>query len=160
MFPWLLQRVGEWKGCGGVGGGTSQMRSPQLEWVTAPRALISPRITSGGKQVGGWGARCIVAQGRSCGWKTQRFSPPCNYNLIMHMEASIRSHIGPLPGYTAPGAGEPTQDRNNLISPGLTDEREQRRNSGLRNEQGVTADGAQATPINKGKSRHTLMMSF
>lgn len=53
MFPWLLQRVGEWKGCDGVGrwggGGTSQMRSPQLEWVTAPRALISPRITSGGR---------------------------------------------------------------------------------------------------------------
>lgn len=78
----------------------------------------------------------------------------------MHMEASIRSRIGPLPGYTAPGAGEPTQDRNNLISPGLTDEREQRRNSGLRNEQGVTADGAPATPINKGKSQSILMMSF
>lgn len=116
-------------------------------------------------QVGGGGSRwvgggCIAAQGRSCGWKTRRFSPPCNYNLIMHMEASIRSRIGPLPGYTAPGAGEPTQDRNNLISPGLTDEREQRRNSGLRNEQGVTADGAPATPINKGKSRRILMMSF
>lgn len=69
----------------------------------------------------------------------------------MHMEASIRSRIGPLPGRTAPGAGEPTQHRNNLISPGLTDEREQRRNSGLRNEQGVTADGTPATPINKGK---------
>lgn len=53
MFPWLLQRVGEWKGCDGVGGGTSQMRSPQLEWVTAPQALISPRITSGGR-AGGW----------------------------------------------------------------------------------------------------------
>lgn len=57
------------------------------------------------------------------------------------MEASTRSRIGPLPGYTAPGAGEPTQDRNNLISPGLTDEREQRRYSSLRNEQGVAAGG-------------------
>lgn len=145
-----------WGGCyitnalpaAGVGNGATSSHIPENH------------VGGESRWVGGWGARCIAAQGRSCGWKTRRFSPPRNYNLIMHMEASIRSRIGPLPGYTAPGAGEPTQDRNNLISPGLTDEREQRRNSGLRNEQGVTADGAQATPINKGKSQSILMMSF
>lgn len=61
--------------------------------------------------------------------------------------------MAPLPGYTAAGAGEPTQDRNNLISSGLTDEREQRRYSSLPNEQGVAAGGAPAVPINKGKEK-------
>lgn len=68
-------------------------------------------------------------QGASCGWKTLRLKPPCNYILIMHIEGIVRSYHGPPLLIHNAGCWEPTQDRNNLLSPGRSDwlhERERR----------------------------------
>lgn len=79
---------------------TSQMHSPQLEWVMTRRMLIPPKNQDGGGERGRNrqkekrkyrdDSRTSVT-GTSCGWKTQHCNSPCNYILIMHMKGIVRS---------------------------------------------------------------------
>lgn len=58
MFPWLLQQVGEWKGCGGEGEGGGDTKAIPAAGVgngatNAHFTRESRWVGRGGKQVGG-----------------------------------------------------------------------------------------------------------
>lgn len=53
MFPWLLQRVGEWKGCDRGGGGDTKALPAAGVGNGATNAHIPENHIGGGGQVGG-----------------------------------------------------------------------------------------------------------